>query len=97
MHVGEKHWDRIKPEKQTSEIQDNIHPDINKIREQSKLYQLFQTEPHIYTWLTSDYTQKDIKKAIKSLKTTNHTEATEYQEKHTKYCKNTLQTGSQQY
>jgi len=45
-----------------------IDPDLKEISTQSRLHQLLTKEPHIYTWLTADYTHKDIKKAIGALK-----------------------------
>ena len=54
-------WD----EENQEEFQKHIHPDMQEIRKNSKLQDLMKTEPHIYTWLTLDYTEKDIKKSNK--------------------------------
>ena len=54
--------------KTQQEAEEHIHPDLQEIRNRSRLHKLFNNEPHVYTWLTQDYTRKDIKKAIQTLK-----------------------------
>jgi len=53
-----------KAKKETA-VKNTIRPDLAEIRNKSQLYKLYITEPHIYTWLTSDHANKDIKEAIK--------------------------------
>jgi len=65
MHITEQQWAQIE-EQWVGETQ--IPEPIRKIREQSTLKTKYRDKPLIYRWLTMGYTEKDIKKAIMSLK-----------------------------
>jgi len=43
-------------------------PGPHRNQKHSRLQNILRTELHIYTWIASDYTNKDIGKAIKRLK-----------------------------
>jgi len=78
-HIREETW------KQKNIQENDIHPDIKTIRGNAKLTQLMKTEQYIAHWLTSEYTEKEVKKHPRNSRTIKHTEVMESQEKHTKY------------
>ena len=69
-HIKEQTWGEMenttKPD--TTKLTQQIHPNLNKIREQAQLLKAQQKHPQITEMLLKDYTQKDIQQAIKQLK-----------------------------
>ena len=65
-HISNDKWK--KPQKQIQEQIQQEHADIHTIRQNAKLTQMLDKNPHIKYWLTADYTEKEIRNTINKLK-----------------------------
>ena len=64
-HITAEEWNKNNSEEQLTQ---SVIPDLIKIRHKSRLRNLTQKEPHIYTWLTIAYANRDIGKFLTALK-----------------------------
>ena len=64
-HITENQWGTIDQQKEQAA---NIPDTLQHIRKHSQLAQLNEENEHIHTWLTTDYTEAEVKKAIMGLK-----------------------------
>ena len=57
MHIPDETWGKQTTEVSLSKTNLETHPELTEIRKHSRLQKLLTKDPHIYTWLTKDYTK----------------------------------------